>query len=615
VDSILNDSLPTGSEIVVVDDASSDGSLEFLKTPEYSGKSIRTARNDERRGLIFSRALAADLARGRYLVFLDAHCAVVPGWLELMAGELSGIGNRGLVVPLIYGLKPEDWTLDLEKGGTDGCTVSNPFLDFVWAAPIELEGRLATCTIGGGAWMTSREWYDHLGGLDRGMVYWGGENIDFPLRTWLAGGACLVAAGARVGHLFNKTPPSRMAEADLLYNKIRVAHNAFSAETFDRVMESLLHLAGFREAITRIHAERKELAEIKDRFESIRQRPDRWLIDTFRLPLFEPTFFHIAPRRMNLRQARTPRPMVSVVALEPPGSDALESLVSVVLEETTYGNCELVLARGGSSTGSPSGLDQSPRRGNPRLRFLSSSSSLEGGALENLAAGESEAEYLAFLPPGAVILDAHWLEKLLLLAEKRPRLLLACPRTSRLGEDGRPVPGEDRFDALWDWEAPSFSRDRQGSPFSEAPYQALSSPETLLFVHRGRFLSLGGFDPTVRRGPRPVMDLAVAGWLAGFEMFCHPGVSFGMLRAAKAAATHSPDAALERWREYAQVLPAAKRFSDPLRQRRCLTRSMRAQALVLANERRLARDRREFLSRAKFDDDWLFYKFAIEEGR
>jgi GT2 family glycosyltransferase len=615
VDSILADPLPAGSEIVVVDDASSDGSLEFLKTPEYSGKPIRTARNDERRGLIFSRALAADLARGRYLVILDAHCAVEPGWLEVMAGELAGIGDRGLVVPMIYGLRPEDWALDLEKGGADGCTISTPFLDFAWTAPVEIEGRLSTCTIGGGAWMTSREWYQHLGGLDRGMVYWGGENVDFPLRTWLAGGACLVASAARVGHLFRTTPLSQMAEADSLYNKIRVAHNAFSAETFERVMESLLHLVGFREAISRIHAERKELGAIKDRFESIRRRQDRWLTDTFRLPLFEPAFFHIAPRRKGLKPARTPRPLVSVVALIPSENDGVESLVSAVLDKTTYGNCELVLAREERSAGPPSGLDRAPWRGNPRLRFLSSSASLEGGALENLAAGESEAEYLAFLPPGGVILDPHWLEKLLLLAERRPRLLFACPRTCRLGEDGRPAPGEDRFDALWDWDAPLFSRDRQGVPLSEAPYQALSCPETLLLVQRNRFLSLGGFDRTVRRGPRPMLDLAVAGWLAGYETFCHPGLAFGLRKAAEAAPAQPPDAVLERWREYAQVLPAAKRFSDPLRQRRCLTRSMRAQALVLANERRLERERREFLSRAKFDDDWLFFKFSIGDGR
>jgi hypothetical protein len=424
----------------------------------------------------------------------------------------------------------------------------------------------------------------------------------------------------KVGHLYNETPMNFMADSEFLYNKIRVAHNAFSAETFERVMESLLRLVGFREAITRIHAERKDLGEMKDRVESIRKRSDRWLIDTFRLPLFEPTFFHTAPRR-SLKRARTPRPMVSVVARLPPEGDGLEPLLSAVLEKTTYGNCELVLVRDKRSGGRPADLDRERWRQNPRLRFLSSSGSLEGGALENLAAGESEAEYLAFLPAGAVIIDDHWLEKLLLLDEKRPRLLLACPRTYLLGEDGQPVPGEDRFDALWDWEAPLFSRDRQGAPLSEAPYQALSCPETLLFFQRDRFLSLGGFDRTVRRGPRPVMDLAVAGWLAGYEVYCHPGVAFGMRSGPEAARAHSPEkrlapeAALERWREYSQVLPAAKRFSDPRRQSRCLTRSMRAQTLVLANERRLERDRREFLSRAKFDDDWLFYKFAIEEGK
>jgi glycosyltransferase involved in cell wall biosynthesis len=201
VDSVLH-SAPAGDvEIVVVDDASSDGSAELLKTPAYAAKPIRVVRNEVRRGLIFSRARAADLAGGRYLVFLDAHCTVDSGWLEAMAAELAAVGDRGLVVPLIYGLEPADWTLDLEKGATDGCTISNPFLDFAWTAPEEIDGRLATCTMGGGAWMCCREWYRLLGGLDRGMVHWGGENIDFPLRTWLAGGACVVAPSARIGEI------------------------------------------------------------------------------------------------------------------------------------------------------------------------------------------------------------------------------------------------------------------------------------------------------------------------------------------------------------------------------------------------------------------------------
>jgi hypothetical protein len=333
------------------------------------------------------------------------------------------------------------------------------------------------------------------------------------------------------------------------------------------------------------------------------------------LPLFEPAFFHFAPRRQTGKAARAPRPLVSVVASARADGDALEPLLASVLEKTTYGNCELVLVRDESKNGSaPSLLDQDPWRANPRLRFIRSSRPLEGGSLENLAAGETEAEYLAFLPHGAVILDPQWLEKLLLLAEKRPRLLMACPRTCRLGAGGLPESEEDLFDALWDWEAPLFTRYRRGQPLSEEPHQALSCPDGVLFVHRDRFLELGGLDHTVRRGPRPIMDLAVAGWLAGYEVFCHPGVAIGLRAEERIQPGQIGGPALERWREYSQALPGVKSFSDQGRLTRCLARSPLAQPLLVANRRYLEGRRKEIQRRATFDDDWLFFKFAIEES-
>ena len=78
-------------ELVVVDDASSDGSSAFLLGGEYSRREIRVLRNESARGVIQSRALGVDLARGRYLCILDAHCTVEHGWLAQMIGMLAGI--------------------------------------------------------------------------------------------------------------------------------------------------------------------------------------------------------------------------------------------------------------------------------------------------------------------------------------------------------------------------------------------------------------------------------------------------------------------------------------------------------------------------------------------
>ncbi len=153
VDDVFARSPAERFEVVIVDDASDDGSFDFLTESEYRRQPIRVARNEERKGLIFSRALSADLARGRYLVVLDAHCAVSSHWLPLMREKLESIDGRGLVVPFIYALKKSDWSIDYETLAATGCSICNPFLDFEWTDPVEIDGKLCTCTIGGGAWL------------------------------------------------------------------------------------------------------------------------------------------------------------------------------------------------------------------------------------------------------------------------------------------------------------------------------------------------------------------------------------------------------------------------------------------------------------------------------
>jgi len=174
------------------------------------------------RGLIFSRARAAALAAGQYLIFLDAHCAVAPNWLAALEAALESIDGQALrFPPSMSSVRVLGHRLRQSGGGR--LFLGTPFLDFCWAEPFEVEGKLCTCTMGGGAWMCARAWYEQLGGLDRGMRYWGGENVDFPLRTWVAGGYCLVAPASAIGHYFKENPANPTSGPTITYNKIRAA--------------------------------------------------------------------------------------------------------------------------------------------------------------------------------------------------------------------------------------------------------------------------------------------------------------------------------------------------------------------------------------------------------
>ena len=607
VDGLLEDATTQPVEIVVVDDASTDGSADFLENGSYAARGVRLHRNATRQGVAGSRAIAADLARGEYLCVLDAHSRGDPGWLDRLAEALAGIDDRGLVVPAVAVLENEGWEIDAEKPLALGCTIKDPFLDFVWAPPRTVEGHTCACTIGGGAWMSSSEWYAHVGGLDRGMRAWGCENIDLPIRTWIAGGLCLVDEKTRVAHVFKKGDWRRpnASGPELTYNKIRLAHAIFEKSTFLKVLDNLRSLRGFEEAVDRAREDGEKVGSLKGHLESIRQRTDRWLLETFELPVLEtPRFFAYSKRYAHKEIVPKRRhPTVTVVATGSGPGRALEPLARSVLDATTYSRYRLLLACSGASREDMRFTEDAAFQDTTRLEVLQTTASLGGGTLHDLAAIHADSDYLIFLDETVVDVEPHWIEELVLLFERRPLLLMAAPRTRLVDGDD----AEDAFDVQWDWSRPTWQRRRTASPLLEEPYQAFGVPTSCFMVHRERFLELDGFDRTVVQGDAPVMDLAIHGWLAGYEVACHPGVTVTCRRPQTASRASDPESA-----EYAQVLPVVKYFSDERRRARCLELRPRAEPLLSKHRFFLDRRRRGFGEYARFDEDWLFYKFGIE---
>lgn len=73
-------------ELILVDDGSSDGTLELVQElhPE-----IVTLRSDTRRGPSVARNLAMTVAKGRYILPLDSDCFLTPGCLEFLVDFLA----------------------------------------------------------------------------------------------------------------------------------------------------------------------------------------------------------------------------------------------------------------------------------------------------------------------------------------------------------------------------------------------------------------------------------------------------------------------------------------------------------------------------------------------
>jgi glycosyltransferase involved in cell wall biosynthesis len=96
IEAVHRETAPGTFEIIVVDNASSDGTREFLEAEQAAGR-LRTIRNEQNLG--FSKACNQGIraARGGFILLLNNDTVPLPGWLDVMLDELIVHSHVGAV--------------------------------------------------------------------------------------------------------------------------------------------------------------------------------------------------------------------------------------------------------------------------------------------------------------------------------------------------------------------------------------------------------------------------------------------------------------------------------------------------------------------------------------
>lgn len=184
-----------------------------LKQTTFFQIPIHLVHLENRSGLIRARLTGSEMAKGKILLFLDAHVEVTDGWLEPLVSRVAEDRKR-VVAPIIDVISDDTFEYVTASETTWGGF--NWHLNFRWYAvpKRELNRRgsdrsmpIQTPTIAGGLFAIDKQFFYDIGSYDEGMQVWGGENLEISFRVWMCGGSLEIHPCSRVGHVFRKQTP------------------------------------------------------------------------------------------------------------------------------------------------------------------------------------------------------------------------------------------------------------------------------------------------------------------------------------------------------------------------------------------------------------------------
>ncbi|MCL6612563.1 MAG: glycosyltransferase [Peptococcaceae bacterium] len=270
VDSILRTEGGPPYEIIVVDDASSDGCCSFLQDRQYRLPNLKVVTTGGL-GAANARNAGADMARGEILVFCDAHITVPSNWLRKMEKDFS--------LSPVAGLSPGIASMADPKAVGYGQT---------WNARLEAKwlprpaGLTASPLLPGGCQAFRREAFMEVGGYDRGFRVWGREDEEISLKMWLFGYSLFVDPEIKILHNFRPSHPYPVSMDHVNYNYLRMACSHFGEKRLAYAFSLLRRDSRIERQLASVFL--SDVWSQRADYLSRRKHDDEWFVQRFDIP-------------------------------------------------------------------------------------------------------------------------------------------------------------------------------------------------------------------------------------------------------------------------------------------------------------------------------------------
>jgi len=227
-------------EVIVVDNASADGSVEMVQSrfPQ-----VRLIRNTENVGFTRANNQALAICKGRYALLLNSDAVVLPGSLMTLVRFADAHSKAGIVGARL--LNPDG---SFQASFTDFPTLWREFLMLSglgrllhgrWypsRGPRQSQQTVQADYVEGACLLVRREAMDEVGVFDEGYFMYA-EEVDWCYRMKQAGWEVWFLAQAPIIHYGGGSSRQRRtrSEAELYRSRIRFFHKHYGAEAAARL--------------------------------------------------------------------------------------------------------------------------------------------------------------------------------------------------------------------------------------------------------------------------------------------------------------------------------------------------------------------------------------------